>query len=872
MLVTALMLTTSLWGVFAPYPAVAQSPAQEHSFAIARQPLSSALIQFANASGIDIFFDQRAIGKLGSGGLSGRYTTQAGLTKLLAGTGLNYSFTGANSVTISGDVGSSGNGNAAVDDGSLLLDTLHVRGGGANSASGSGFQGTPDWVYETPAGISVVGREEIVSNPARNTRDLLDNVAGVVVNRSEAQNPGIVINMRGVQDQDRIATMIDGARQSFQRGGHGATQRVYVESAFLREIDVEKTTGSGVGGIGALAGSVNFRTVEADDLIRDGRNWGLELNATTGTNAYNFDGSILGAWRPTDIFSVTAGLSYKNIGAYEIGQKGDVLQNTTYDGDIMLFSGQEVASGLLKFEIDPTDDLAIKLGWVRNNSDFSTGNYDNLLGGGALSETKEEIVVDTLTASLDWNPADNDLIDLSAKLYHNRLKNTSHAFDPPTVYSYTTTGGSVENTSRFDLGRGALSFNYGGEAFHDSGELKLGFHWMGSENYADQITGATPTGGRSMVSGFGNVGYEDDMFLVSGGLRYDWYETKGSTTFFNYTRDEIGWNPGSPGVCLFPAGATGSNCFIWNPAPVEPGPIYSDWYYKGHEIEIDRSGGALLPSAKVAVKPFEWVQLFAGYSQSYRPPTIMESFINGSSHQNSVTEFAPNPFLEPERARTFEIGANIKADGIVLPDDSFRMKLTGFHRKIEDYIAYGRFQHPLTAGDYTQPNYTTFVNLIDPTVMRGIELEANYDAGSFYIGGSASWLDSEFGLRYRTFNADGSERTGYLYDDTAPVVFLAPDFKVVLDAGVRLFDQKLTLGAKMTHVTETSPIYGQLAQNNQIPGYTVYDVYGSYKFNEDTTLRAAVTNVTDKAYVTALGTTYYAAPGRTFTASLNFKF
>jgi hemoglobin/transferrin/lactoferrin receptor protein len=104
------------------------------------------------------------------------------------------------------------------------------------------------------------------------------------------------------------------------------------------------------------------------------------------------------------------------------------------------------------------------------------------------------------------------------------------------------------------------------------------------------------------------------------------------------------------------------------------------------------------------------------------------------------------------------------------------------------------------------------------------------------------------------------------------VVFIAPDFKVSLDAGIRLFDEKLTLGAKMTRVSETKPVFGQLVKNNQLPGYTTYDVYGSYEFNDNVTLRAAVTNVTDAAYVSALGATYYAAPGRTFTLSLNAKF
>ncbi|MGE0626801.1 MAG: TonB-dependent hemoglobin/transferrin/lactoferrin family receptor [Hyphomicrobiaceae bacterium] len=866
----ALLVGTASVSLPGLQPARAQQTTR--TFNIPAQPLASALTQFGQQSGLQVSVNSAATQGRSSPGVSGALPVDQALSRLLSGTGMSFRFSGSGTAIISASSAGGNNATATVD-GAIALDTIDVSGGG-DAASGSGYQGTPDWVYKTPSSVSVVSREAIKNSPARNTRDLLDNVAGVVVNRSEAQNPGIVISMRGVQDQDRIATMIDGARQSFQRSGHGATQRVYVESAFLRGIEVNKTTGSGVGGIGALAGSVNFRTVEAKDLIKDGKDWGVEINSTVGTNAYLFDGSVLGAWRPTESFAVTAGLSNKSIGAYKIGQNGEVERTTTFDDDILLFSGQKVKSGLLKVEIDPNPDLSLKLAWVRNNSNFSTGNFGGLFNPDQLSETKESVVVDTLTAAAHWNPADNGLIDLKARIYHNRLKNVSHSSDRPNAYMYTTTGGSLENTSRGALGAGTVSLNYGTEAFHDTGETTLGRHWLGTEDYADRMSGATPSGGRTMASGFANAAYEDNIFLVSGGLRYDWYHTKGSTAFFNYTRDEIGWNPGSPGVCLLPFPPPRQNeCRIWRTRPVEPGPIYSDWYNKPHGVDIERSGAALLPNAKVAVKPTDWLQIFAGYSQSYRPPTVMETFINGSAHQNSVTEFAPNPFLEPERARTFEIGANISADGVLTPDDSVRLKVTGFRRYIDDYIAYGRIRHPLTADDAVVPTYTTFVNLIDRTEMRGIELEANYDARFFYVGGSATWLKSDFGLRYRSFQADGSPRDGYLFDDTAPVVFIAPDFKLVLDAGVRLFDEKLTLGAKMIRLSETKPMFGQFAQvNNRMPGYTTYDIYGSYKFDENATLRAAVTNVTDLAYVSALGSDWYAAPGRTATAGLQIKF
>src|SRR5690606_9995988 len=139
---------------------------------------------------------------------------------------------------------------------------------------------------------------------------------------------------------------------------------------------------SGVGSLGSLGGSVNFRTLLAEDLIEPGRQWGGELNATTGTNGFRFDGSVVGAVHLSDSLSVLAGVSRKKIGSYEVGKNGTLRnQNTTTTGDVMLFSGQEVFSTILKAEAKFNDDMKLTLGWVRNDSRFSTGNYASFLGG-----------------------------------------------------------------------------------------------------------------------------------------------------------------------------------------------------------------------------------------------------------------------------------------------------------------------------------------------------------------------------------------------------------------------------------------------------------------------------------------------------------
>ncbi|WP_165790752.1 TonB-dependent receptor [Pleomorphomonas carboxyditropha] len=838
--------------------------AATRQFSIPAQPLTDALGQFGRQSGLQVAFPAEVAQGLSANAVVGTFTPRDALARLLQGTGVSWRITAQGAVIVGGQTTDASDDGAVTADGSLLLDTITVTGQSERAASsGSGYQGTPDWVYETPSSVGVISREAIQSAPSRNARDLLDNVAGVYASRAEAQKPGISVNIRGLQDNDRVGMMIDGARQSFQRNGHGATQQTYVDTAFVRAIEVEKSGTSGAGSLGTLGGSVNFRTIVADDLIQPDRKWGVELNGTTGTNNYHFDGSLAAAIRLSDSFSVLGGVSHKNIGAYEVGKNGELrAQTTTATGDTFLFSGQEVLSTILKAEADITDDAKLSLSWVRNESDFSTGNYSTFLGDTMLLETKQNVVNDTFATSLDWNPHSN-LVDLKARLYYNQTDHEDNAYVIDGVgrnYKMETPGGSIENTSRVDTSFGLLSLNYGAEAFRDDGKSNNPAVIIDGMDQTDYYNGGNPAGKRDVAGGFFNAKLEhDDWLTVQGGFRYDWYRASGSTTIYgNETRDIIQTIEHPEIPCRQPFPTRPDICIGGQPAWTEY--VYGDPYYPRYGVNINRSDGAFLPTFTVAVKPYDWLQPFVKYSESFRPPTVMESFLN-SGHQGVSNSYAPNPYLEPESAETWELGVNISKDALFKADDSLRLKVVGFYREVEDYIALGRTYNEDAARYYTSP-----VNLSGATRMKGVEVEANYDARAWYLGGTLTYNEADYPRWYGS-----GAGLGYLGAESS-VIFVQPEIRVALDGGVRLFDEKLTLGARMTYVGKTEPTIGSLQNNYKLDDYTLFDLYGSYAINENAKLRVSVTNLTDKAYVSALGADYYAMPGRTITASLNLKF
>lgn len=856
-MVGALLLGVSTCGLTGVLPAQAQqagkglAEAQVARFDIPAQPLPRALAVFGQQAGLQVSVDAAAARGLDAPAISGALTAGQALGRLLARSGLAWRPGGARTVIVY-DPAAPGTVDVGGGDATRLAPIV------ISSLSGYGYQGTPDWVYSDPASVSVVSREMIEQAPVRNTRDLLDTVAGVYVNRSEGQNPGIAVNIRGLQDQNRVVTMIDGARQNFQRSGHGASQRTYVDTAFVREVDVEKAATSGVGGAGALGGTVNFRTLEADDLIEAGRTWGVEASVGTGTNAFEFDGSVTAAARVSDRFSVIAGVSHKKVGSYDIGKNGTVklMDDFTYVDETVIFTGQDVVTTFLKGEADLSDTLKFTLSWMRNRTESSQGSYS---AGNGFDEDTEEITNNTIVANLAWNP-ESALVDLKASLWYNHLANDEtrgYVLDPsvlfPVDYKMATVGGSLENTSRFDIAFGALSVNYGVEMFHDDGSTRADADYLASaypivgDSGADLsvgFSGANPNGRRTMVSGFANVTLEhDDWLTLSGGLRYDHSKLWGSTTIYgNAVRTQVPCDPGDTSFTCRRYGYTWANV------------------YPGADVSVDRSDGALLPNAMVAVKPLDWLQAFARFSQSYRAPSVMEALIAGGHPPPALpVDNAPNPDLKPERGNTYEVGVNISRDGMFSQEDGFRMKAVAFYREIQDYISMGTVRR----AEFNK-EYSSYVNIDGTTRMSGVEIEAGYDAGLYYLGGAFTWLNTDFG---NTYTYEGVSRPV-----EPSVIFVPPEFKVTLDAGVRLLEKRLTLGARMNHVGGTNPAIGSLASGYVTSDYTLFDLYGSLKFNDNAKLRFGVNNLTDVAYVPALGADSLPAPGRTISASFNVKF
>lgn len=845
------------------------SKAEVISYNIPAGPLGSAISRFGVVSDLQILYPADLVRDEETSGVSGSMSPMHALRQLLTKSGLGFRFTADKSITIVDLTSADGSSNA--EEKGWALDTVVVEGDRTGQAR-------KDWIYKSATSSSVITRDEIQRKQARNISDIFDETAGTYA-ADDPQNPGINVNLRGLQDQGRINTMIDGVRQTFQRAGHGSTASVYIDPSMVRAVDIEKSTTSGVGGAASLGGAVNFRTLIAGDIIQPGKEYGAELNIARGTNEYDLAGSVSGAARINSKLSVLASLSRKDLGEYSIGKNGSL---ESYNGTPITsqsFTGSTETSGLLKAELILNDDMTLEASWLGYQGKYSTGTEAYL--------QEQTLTNHTLSLQYDWQ-TENRFVDLTAKVWVNRVedeeyrlpRSTYDAFD--VNYSMTSFGGSLENTSRFELSLGELGVNYGFEAFRDYSDTVSVPTDAADDPENLWFSGPSPVGKRDVVSGFSTASFEHDGWLkVMGGLRYDYYQLRGVSSIFAGTAPVLGpltcedYTSGPVSGCTqveyeaavaaailaglppflfspWPAGRDPNGVFVQNVIGSEP--VYDD-------IDVNTSGGSLLPALSVAVTPYEGVQFFSKYSQGYRPPTVMEAVLGGQ-HIGGIGNFGPNPYLEEEKSHTLEIGVNLSFDDLVYEEDSLRLKGTLFDRSISNYVMLGKVSVDTSLGEQ---EYAGYVNLEGTTRMQGTELEAQYDAGFAYLGTSVSFIKTDYGDSYDLNGVSTGIGTEQL------LTFAPPELKFSVDAGMRFVDKTLTLGGRVNHVGE-SELLGSVASQVQADAYTTVDLYASYLISKNVKLGVTINNVTDLAYVPALSGGASPAPGRTAILSLNMSF
>lgn len=355
--------------------------------------------------------------------------------------------------------------------------------------------GAGDSPYAIAAPVSVVTREQL--DTYADPKDALRSIPGVFL-ADVASQPGLQVNIRGMEGFGRVNTMIDGARQTFRIAGHEGGEFAYVDADLLAGIDVQRGAVSTAGGAGALAGAVNFRTLGVDDLVKADRTWGGRGVVRYGDNGMNWSGSVAAGFRPNDQIGFAAAYSGRDSRNYKNG-----------DGDSVADTFLDTRSGLLKTTITPTADQRLDLGAKWYVAEFSSNYYDQTMQTGGY------------TANYSYKPA-GDLIDLHVNASYGDTRMKWHdrnygggGVGPSSGRKIVDKGVGFDtsNVSRFAFDDIALKLEYGGEFFRNEVTARNG--------------GVNPEGQLTLWGLFAEGTATRGRFGAVAALRYDHFELDG---------------------------------------------------------------------------------------------------------------------------------------------------------------------------------------------------------------------------------------------------------------------------------------------------------------------------------------------------------
>jgi hemoglobin/transferrin/lactoferrin receptor protein len=659
---------------------------------------------------------------------------------------------------------------------------------------------TEERAIDALAPVSVVTQQQIALQQPSRLSQLFYNVPGVWM-QDRGDDPSTAINIRGLQDFGRVAVVIDGARQNYQRSGHNANGSFFLDPELIGGIDIVRGPTANIYGSGAIGGVASFRTKDIQDVLRPGERWGVDVSGSYGSNSNRGLGSVFGGVRVDPSVDVFGGAVYRTQGNYKDGA-GTEIGNT----------GSEIAAGLMKITVRPAEGHEVKFGGVFQDYSYNVGQFNT---GPVLTAAQRALYqgssvyasnAKNYTGTVAWKYArpDDNIFDFNVSLYGNRVDN-----DQTKTYHYSTSGAAlcgtgnagnnisgcvgdqrgylldtfgidVNNTSRFEFGNWRNAVTYGADLFND--KVKT-FDSRGNSN----IT--TPSGERTVGGGFIQLKSNYASWLeVIGALRYDHYELNSSGT------------------------ALGAS-------------------------NTSSSGDRLSPKITIGVTPVVGFTPYASYAEGYRAPSITETLIAGAhatgggpafftcaDGTSGLFCFQPNPNLRAEVGKNKEVGVNLKYNDVFTSGDSIRAKFNFFRNDVLDYIDLVASAPESTPFGRFSRNYQ-YQNIANARI-EGFEAETAYDAGLWFVGVGAT-------IQKGT--------------DTQTNVGLATiqPRKVTTSGGVRLLDRKLTISAQWASVAAITDLPAGYVPST---AYDLVNLYVAYQPTPDVTLNFSVDNLLNQYY------------------------
>lgn len=266
-----------------PATAVAQSSDEGavRDYDIAGQSLSDALIDFGRQSGLQVSVDAGQLQGVRSPGVRGRMPARQALSDLLAGSDFGWRLDGG-LVTLE-RVPRIAQGQQQP----IVTEALRVEADGTARESGAERDARRrDDVYDMDLSSSFAGKEEVERYKGVTPSDVLKGMVNIF--SGDSRNSGALDpSIRGIQGPGRVPVIIDGTEQALTvwRGYNGASNRSYIDPGLIAGVQVLKGPGAERGVNASSGGAVVINTLDADDILKAGQSFGIELRLEGGNNS-----------------------------------------------------------------------------------------------------------------------------------------------------------------------------------------------------------------------------------------------------------------------------------------------------------------------------------------------------------------------------------------------------------------------------------------------------------------------------------------------------------------------------------------------------------------------------------------------------------
>lgn len=507
----------------------------------------------------------------------------------------------------------------------------------------------------------------------------MSTIPGVQTGDDWGRSIGSQFRIRGFgyQSENRVIIEQDGVKRSPSLfSNHISTFRV--DNDLLKRAEVIKGASSILHGSGAIGGIVSMQTKEARDFINKGKNVGFTLgsriesnNLKSGRMALAFDPESA----PIDL------LIY--------GKRSSLGDTKLADGGYMdsddmrvdeVHNDEDIQTSYIKGGWDITPEMRLTLSAYRYQEDLITTWQTLWHTDPGEAPVNGDLSQSDYIAEYTWQPVDNDLIDLSARIYKSDA-------------SYHRTREGISRGKPFAI-------DYENEDKRQGLALK---------NQATFTTGSLK---HALVAGIDYDKREEDAVFVYNGELSDF------GSFPNYYKDFGFYIQDTIGIGRFDLTLGGRYDRFKRGVDLPGKASYSDKHFS--------------PKISTAYEVMEGVNLLAGYAETFRGPTPNETSADGAL--NPHYWYVPNTDLLPETAKEFEVGFSVDRRSLFSPDDSLYIKTTYFDGKIEDMISLRRapeFGTPPNDDGYDR-DYAQYQNISNAR-RRGVEIEGRYHMNNWHF-------------------------------------------------------------------------------------------------------------------------------------------